>query len=1158
MRMKQCLALMAALATGLSQAKIEMGTPFSDQAVLQRGVEVPVWGTAEPDSCVTVAFAGAEVATETAANGNWLLKLPAMTASSENRAMTVTERTGETVTDRVEISDILVGEVWFASGQSNMECPIWGGNPRYRDGAGSLVTAMDHLPNIRFAKNDKAWSAMPARAKSQGWKKFESASFTGYTLSAVAYYYAREIYLALGGVPVGIVDASWGGTNIDAWTPRCGYAGCDESIRETAEFPIADNWDNSMRKGPIGGAHQQPTVLFNGMVDSWAPMAMRGLIWYQGCHNNGESQFYCAKLHALYNGWSRQFANPGLKFYLVQLAPYTQNWLGICTAQNRFCAEEPNAALAVTADVGNFDDIHPNNKEIVAKRLAVHALKRDYGFAIDEDDSPVLESARRVEDGAVAMTFKHVKSWYVYAPDWSIEPAFEVAGEDGEWKSAKLQNVEKNGVVKGVELVVKSEEVAAPVKVRYLVRPRTMGTVYNQMSLPLGPFAADVVGLPARAANSSACVAVSPDGRNEISVSLNPLCYEVRRDGKVLVAPTPLDLAVDGTSLSEGVAEPKTVVRKTVTGKELVPSPVYKKSQVDVARNETFLDFGDWGVALAARDDGVAYRFETKMPGRIRVDGETAGVAVPNGAARCWLNFTRDFGLEETVPEAMRVRDVATEANGPRRMVYLPFVYEVGGKTVAVTESDVCDYPIWNLVKGKGSSAFDALFAPLPKTTCYAEVGNDWSQQVARKTRGRWEAVTSFADELVETEGTRTFPWRVFILADEPSKLCEADIVWALARAPAGGHDFSWVKPGQVAWDWWNAFDNKGDPEGCTTATYERFIDFAAKNGIGYVIFDEGWSEKLDIWRFSPVVDVPHLIDYANRRGVGIILWMAWGQVIGDEARVAEYFARLGAKGFKVDFMDRGDAACERFLWKFAEECRKNRMLVDYHGAHRPTGMSRAYPNVLNYEGVHGLECMKCYKNEDFMANDVRAFFLRMTAGPLDYTPGAMDNYPLGRYEGTSGNPGSLGTRVRQMAMMALYEAPLQMLCDAPTKYERNAECFAFMANVPTVWADTVALGGSPDTFAAVARKGKDGAWYAAGITNKEARDFAFTTDLLGDGEWKAEFFRDADDADTEPTHFVHEKRAVRSGEKFTLHMAPGGGFIIRFSRMSDQMRLPQ
>ena len=492
--MKYAAVALAAVAAFSAQAKLEMGTPFSDGAVLQRGMKVPVWGKAEPGSMVSIEFAGAEVSVEADGAGEWTASLPAMQACSEGRVMTVVEKKKgflfDDETDRVEIGDVLVGEVWFASGQSNMECPIWGGSPRYRDGAGALVTSMDHLPNIRFAKNNKAWSVAPARAKSQGWKRFEPASFKGYTLSAVAYYYARELYLALGGVPVGIVDSSWGGTNIDAWTPRCGYEGCDESIRATADWPVTAKWEDSMKKGPIGRAHQQPTVLFNGMVDSWAPMAMRGFIWYQGCHNNGEYRLYAAKMKALRDGWAKRFANPALKIYFVQLAPYNQNWPGLVAAQNAYAESEPNAAIAVTADVGNFYDIHPNNKEIVAKRLVVHALKRDYGFDIAEDDSPTIEHAV-ADGGAVRMTFRHAKGWYVYSPDRSVEPAFEVAGADGTWQQATLQNVEKSGTVKGTELVVKSDAVTAPVKVRYLVRPKTMGTVYNQASLPLGPFEAE-------------------------------------------------------------------------------------------------------------------------------------------------------------------------------------------------------------------------------------------------------------------------------------------------------------------------------------------------------------------------------------------------------------------------------------------------------------------------------------------------------------------------------------------------------------------------------------------------------------------------------------------------------------------------------------------
>ena len=510
------VALIAAFAALPIFAGIEMGTPFTDGAVLQRGMKVPVWGkvtpTADGAACsVRVEFAGQVKTCEVQNGDSWRVDLDPMEASKESRTMTVSRVSPgfffDSVAESVEIKDILVGEVWFASGQSNMECPIWGGGTRYRDMKGGLMTTMTYLPNIRYVKSSKAWSAEPKELQAK-WCKFTPESLQlfhredgkrGTELSAVAFYYARELYLALD-VPIGILDASWGGTNIDAWTPRSGYDGCDESIKATAEYQVKADWKaETDKKGPIGGAHQQPTVLYNGMAAAYAPMAMRGFIWYQGCHNSGESNLYCAKLHSLYNGWRRDFANPDLKLYLVQLAPFNQNWLGICMAQNKFCAEEKNAALAVTADVGNFDDIHPNDKEIVAKRLAVHALKRDYGFAIPEDDSPVLKSAS-FEGGKATLSFDNVKDWYVYAPDRSRNPAFELAGADGKWQPAKVVNYRKGkdrdgketdtDYIDTPEIVLSSEAVPEPVKVRYMGQPKTSGTLYNEASLPLGPFEA--------------------------------------------------------------------------------------------------------------------------------------------------------------------------------------------------------------------------------------------------------------------------------------------------------------------------------------------------------------------------------------------------------------------------------------------------------------------------------------------------------------------------------------------------------------------------------------------------------------------------------------------------------------------------------------------
>ena len=631
---------------------------------------------------------------------------------------------------------------------------------------------------------------------------------------------------------------------------------------------------------------------------------------------------------------------------------------------------------------------------------------------------------------------------------------------------------------------------------------------------------------------------------NEIRFSPREMTIEVVRKGQTVVEKSKIGLKVDDACLCKD-AKLVGVTTKAVAG--TVSTPVYKKASVDLAAQETFADFGDWGVRLVARPDGVAYRFETKKPGTITVDGEKFDLTLPGRAADCWYTVSHEFGCEEVKPRKDKAGAIVLKE---KEFIYLPFVYTVNGQTVAVTDSDVHDYPVLNLEPETDAddqnASFEAEFAGWPKKT--QRVGG-WGNEVLAQG-GRWVKVVEHEDWLVKTAGTRTFPWRVFMLADDPSKLCEADIVYALATPAAPGSDFSWVKPGKVAWDWWNCFDNQGDT-GCNTKTYERFIDFAAKTGVEYVIFDEGWSEALNIWKFHKDVDVPHLIQYAEKKGVGIILWMAWAQVYGQEEKVAEHFGKLGAKGFKVDFMDRADAEIADFLEKFAAACAKNKLVIDYHGVYRPVGLSRTYPNILNYEGIHGLEQLKWSKEDGMMESDVRSYFLRLSAGPMDYTPGAMLNHAVGTgYDGKkAGNfPGSVGTRARQMAMMALYEAPLQMLCDSPTNYEKNMECFAFMAAVPVVWADTVGLAGSPDTVAACARQAKDGAWYAAGIGVSTAQDYVLDTSFLGKGKWKAEFFRDAENADKDATGYIHGEKTVTAGEKIPVHLAPGGGFIVKFT----------
>ena len=499
-----------------ASAKIEMGTPFADGAVLQRGMKVPVWGKVVPEMSswltrpVTVSFAGqTKTSTADPVTGVWKVELDPMEASKESRTMTVVEETGKwfvdlfsSPVDTVEIKDVLVGEVWFCSGQSNTEFPLVGDNAHFSDRIGRLTAQMTEKPNIRFCyATNRQWSTEPKTKPDYkvAWKPFTPENLmTGPSFSAMGCYFALELYSALD-IPIGIVGSYRGDTNIDAWTPRCGYEG-KEALRETAAYVLHDSksWKNAYQKGPITAQHQQPTVLWNEMVAPWCPMAMRGFIWYQGCHNSGDKALYCAKMHALYDGWSKSFANPGLKLYFVQLAPFGFSWYDVQLAQAKFASEQPNAGMVTTCDIGNNFDVHPSEKGTIGKRLAALALNRDYGFDKIVADAPTLKSCMWERD-RVVLNFNHAEGWYLYNSDWSVEVPFELAGADGKWVKARLVNAnsgaraakvwQTHGAVEGAALVVAADGVE-PVKVRYLFQKPWNGGLYAKSGLPLGPFEA--------------------------------------------------------------------------------------------------------------------------------------------------------------------------------------------------------------------------------------------------------------------------------------------------------------------------------------------------------------------------------------------------------------------------------------------------------------------------------------------------------------------------------------------------------------------------------------------------------------------------------------------------------------------------------------------
>ena len=477
----------AFLAMGVFGA-VELASPFADGMVLQRDVEVPVWGTASAGETVNVSFAGAQVKTVAAADGTWKVKLPKMSASKESRTLKANE---------AEIKDVLVGEVWFCAGQSNTELPLVGNSPRFFDRQGRLVAQMTHNPYLRFvhASNYK-WSVEPKKKPSYKveWKKFTTENLMGgRSFSAMGVYFILDLYAALD-IPVGIVGTYWGGTRIEPWTPRCGFENFKglEDVANTKILPPSDEAFQAPKgQKPKKRGHQQPAVLWNEMVESWCPMAMRGFIWYQGCSNNSDGKRYKLKMQALREGWAKKFENPGLKLYFVQLAPFSRSWFDLQLGQAEYAAEDKYAGMVTTCDIGNTWDIHPAEKGTIGKRLAAMALSRDYGISAIKAETPVLKSAT-AKDGKAFLAFTHAEGWYVYSDNRSVEVPFELAGEDGKWAKAKLVNVNGNGSVNGAELVLQAEGVAKPVKVRYLFNSPWIGNVYSNWGIPIGPLMSDV------------------------------------------------------------------------------------------------------------------------------------------------------------------------------------------------------------------------------------------------------------------------------------------------------------------------------------------------------------------------------------------------------------------------------------------------------------------------------------------------------------------------------------------------------------------------------------------------------------------------------------------------------------------------------------------
>lgn len=630
----------------------------------------------------------------------------------------------------------------------------------------------------------------------------------------------------------------------------------------------------------------------------------------------------------------------------------------------------------------------------------------------------------------------------------------------------------------------------------------------------------------------------SPDQRLKTEVVIGDQIEFSLTDGDdEVLAPSQIAMTLgDGEAL--GVRPKVSKVTKASVDK-IIPSPFYKKESVKDVYNEMTLNFrGNYSLVFRLYNDGLAYRFVTRKKGEMIVTDETASYrfAADHKAYAPYVNSTAPTFEEQFFNsfEQPYAYESLTHLN-TKRLLILPLLVELNnGKKVCITEADLEDYPGMFLHNDPNAPVLHGLHAPYPKTE--EQGGHNRLQMLVKDREGY----------IAKTTGTRSFPWRAFIVSRKDQELADCDMVYRLA-SPSRVEDVSWIRPGKVAWEWWNDW-NLYDVDfraGINNETYKYYIDFASQKGIEYVILDEGWAVNLkaDMMAVIPEIDLKELVEYGKSKNVGIILWAGYWAFDRDMEKVVEHYARMGVKGFKIDFLDRDDQKMVNFLYRAAAECAKHRMLVDFHGVFKPTGLQRTYPNVLNYEGVNGLEQLKWSPGSyDMVTYDVTIPYIRMIAGPMDYTQGAMRNAAKGCYHPVNSEPMSQGTRCRQLATYVIFESPFNMLCDSPSNYLREEECTQFIASVPTVWDETIALDGKVAEYIAMARRhGSD--WYVGALTNWTPRELTIDLSFLGEGDYVLELFRDGINADRAGRDYKKEILPVPADRKLTVKMAPGGGY---------------
>ncbi|MBQ9176191.1 MAG: glycoside hydrolase family 97 protein [Bacteroidaceae bacterium] len=635
----------------------------------------------------------------------------------------------------------------------------------------------------------------------------------------------------------------------------------------------------------------------------------------------------------------------------------------------------------------------------------------------------------------------------------------------------------------------------------------------------------------------SAQTVTSPNGK--LSATLldeGGLTLSISDEGKTVVKSVKMDLVISQGKKTVHVGEASIAGKPAVKSvSEDITAPLYRQAQFHVAYNQATVRLScGVNVELRAFDEGIAYRYVTTgFKGDYIIENEQADFTFDDDYVS-YLPLTTN----PRKPEAMAFQATYAKAPITRQsslLAFLPVTIDESVRKVTIMESDLEAYP-GMFLHAEGLN-LKASFAKYPKTTDHYQ----WRDQLY---------VTSTENYIARCTGNRTFPWRIMAVAHDDTEMPVNNMVYALATPNRIG-DYSWVKPGRVAWDWWNDWSISGVDfvSGINNDTYKYYIDFASKYGLEYIILDEGWYKPSsgDLLTTIPEIDLPMLTQYARQKNVRLILWCVFNCLDRNIEAICKKYSDMGIAGFKVDFLDRNDQTGVEMIYRIADVCARYHMMLDYHGIYAPTGINRTYPNIVNFEAVFGMEEAKWTKNgeQDMPLYDVTFPYIRMQSGYVDFTPGGFRNATAKDFQPVNNNPMTMGTRCHQMAHYVVHESPLTMFADNPTIYMQEHECTSFLASLPSRYTSMQILQGKMGEYIVTLRTDERGNYYVAGETSWQARDISLPLSFLPAGTHTAIIMTDGVNADHVATDYKAKTQQVTSTTTLDIHMASGGGFVI-------------